>query len=76
MENDQNSGNAGEQENKADMGLPEKTHEFSKENPDSGRSLPSDGPFSQSEVSDAGDLTEGLENDDPKDIRHDADTGG
>lgn len=76
MEQQQNSSNAGEQENTQDMGLPEKTDEKNEQGLEYHQeSLPSDGPVSQAEGSGAEDLTEGLENDNPKDIRRDAETG-
>ncbi|CAH0158238.1 hypothetical protein SRABI27_03510 [Pedobacter sp. Bi27] len=65
--------NPGEDENRKNMGLPEKDETATGINQNT--SLPSDGPVGQNEGSEATDLTATLENDDPKDIREDAETG-
>jgi hypothetical protein len=74
MEPAHQGSNPGEKENEENMGIPGRERESISENLDAGQeSLPSDGPVSQSEGTDAPDLQRNREQDDPGDLREDSD---
>ena len=72
MEAENNGGNAGEKENTENMGIPDREREKPEDNLQQGQeSLPSDGPVSQSEGTEAPDLERSPERNDPADLQED-----
>jgi len=73
METQNGGGNAGEKQNKENMGIPGRERKSAEDNLDPGReSLPSDGPVSKRRGTEATDLDKNLGPDDPEELRKDS----